>query len=163
MTNPDKPAWLVPISRVVHHAIQPGTIRVKADTAAEAIALARSALDYGHHRFSSAEYEPVSEIQDASSPEIADDLEESDVLPVDDTPRAPSAPRARLMPVQMSRAAAEALMTLATEYLVKGGDVPQIHDPADVAAAQHFLTLGLRDDETIRALREPIQAEGASQ
>lgn len=86
MTNPDKPAWLVPISRVVHHAIQPGTIRVKAGSQAEAISLARSALDFGHTQ--SVEWEPVSEIQDASAPEIADDLDESDVLPVDDTARA---------------------------------------------------------------------------
>jgi hypothetical protein len=104
------------------------------------------------------EWEPVSEIQDASSPEIADDLNESDVLPVDDTPR-PLRSRYPNVQVTLSRGAAEALMTLATEYLIKGGDVPQIHDPADVAAAQHFLTLGLRDDETIRALREPCQAE----
>ena len=86
MSNPDKPEWLVPISRVVHHAIQPGAIRVKAGSQAEAISLARSALDFGHTQ--SVEWEPVSEIQDASSPEIADDLEESDVLPVDDTARA---------------------------------------------------------------------------
>ncbi len=86
MSNPAKPEWLVPISRVVHHAIQPGAIRVKAGSQAEAISLARSALDFGHTQ--SVEWDPVSEIQDASSLEIADDLDESDVLPVDDTTRA---------------------------------------------------------------------------
>lgn len=162
MTNPDKPEWLVPIWRTVHHANQHGTIRVKADTAADALRIAADLVE-SRDAMEREEWEPVSEIQYAESPALDDDLNESDVLPVDNTPRAPSAPRARLMPVQMSRAAAEALMALATLYLTE--DVVSLSDDeaADIAAAQHFLNLGLRDDDTIRALREPIQAEGASQ
>lgn len=84
MTKPDKPEWLVPISRVVHHAIQPGTIRVKADTAADALRIAADLVE-SRDAMEREEWEPVSEIQDASSPEIADDLDESDVLRLDDT------------------------------------------------------------------------------
>jgi hypothetical protein len=88
MSNPDKPEWLVPISRVVHHAIQPGAIRVKAGSQAEAIEIARERIDADGESAPFVEWQPVSEIQDAECPEIADDLEESDVLPVDDTARA---------------------------------------------------------------------------
>ncbi len=87
MSNPDKPAWLVPISRVVFHAIQPGTMYVNAVNKAEAIVIARERIDADGSSAAGVEWEPNPEIQDAECPEIDDDLEESDVLPVDDTAR----------------------------------------------------------------------------
>jgi len=88
MSNPDKPAWLVPIKRTVTYAIQPGTMYVNAANQAEAIKIARERIAADWSGAAGMEWEPVSEIQDAECPEIADELEESDVLPVHDTPRA---------------------------------------------------------------------------
>lgn len=156
MSNPDKPAWLVPISRVVNHAVQPGTMYVNAGSQAEALEIARGHIQWSGENAPGVEWEPVSEIQDADWPRIDDELEETDVLPVDDTP-----PRLRSrypdVRVTLPRGAAEALMALATRYLKDVGVV--VLDPTDVAAAQHHLQLGLIADDTARLLREPIPAE----
>lgn len=155
MSNPDKPAWLVPISRVVNHAVQPGTIYVNAGSQAEALEIARGLIEEDVNP-AGVEWEPVSEIQDADWPLIDADLLETDVLPVNDTQ---PALRSRYPDVRVTlpRGAAEALMALATQYLKDVGVL--VLDPADVAAAQHHLQLGLIADDTARALREPIAAE----
>jgi hypothetical protein len=61
---------------------------VNAANQAEAIKIARERIAADWSGAAGMEWEPVSEIQDAECPEIADELEESDVLPVHDTPRA---------------------------------------------------------------------------
>jgi hypothetical protein len=86
MSNPEMREWLVPIYRMVQFATQPGTMRVTAASADGAIHIARSALTIGDLDF--VEWEPVSEIERASSPDMHNDLDESDVLPVGDTARA---------------------------------------------------------------------------
>lgn len=155
MNNPDKPAWLVPISRVVNHAVQPGTMYVNADNQTDALEIARQLLEEDVSP-AGVEWEPVDEIQDNDWPTIDPDLDETDVLPVDDTP---PALRSRYPDVRVTlpRGAAEALMALATQYLKDVGVL--VLDPADVAAAQHHLQLGLIADDTARLLREPIAAE----
>ncbi|MFN7341265.1 MAG: hypothetical protein ACK5VI_09335 [Opitutia bacterium] len=154
MSNDEMREWLVPIYRMVQFATQQGTMRVDAASADGAIHIARSALTIGDLDF--VEWEPVSEIDRASSPEMHHDIGESDVLPVDDTPP-PLRSRYPDVRVTLPRGAAEALMALATRYLKDVGVV--FLDPADVAAAQHHLQLGLMADDTARALREPIAAE----
>ena len=118
MSNPDKPAWLVPINRTVTYAIQPGTMYVNAANQAEAIKIARERIEADWSGAAGMEWEPVSEIQDAECPEIADDLEESDVLPVDDT--APALARYPMIGVIGVRVAA--------------GDTDDDHDTGRVVA-----------------------------
>ncbi len=88
MSNPDKPEWLVPIHRTVTYANQPGTIRVQASSQAKALEIARSFIQEDGASADGVEWEPVSEIYEADSPQMLGDLDESDVLPVDDTARA---------------------------------------------------------------------------
>jgi hypothetical protein len=152
MSKPDKPEWLVPISRVVHHAIQPGAIRVKAGSQAEAISLALSALDFGHTQ--SVEWDPVSEIQDASSPEIAGDR---DVLHYPAPDFSPPSPDVMVM---LPRAEAGALMLLVTQYLDLD-TVTLTPNDADyalsLAAAQYCPGRSLQAHDAARARSEPVQ------
>ncbi len=118
MSNTDKPAWLVPISRVVNHAVQPGTVYVNANNQAEAIVIARGRIDADGSGAAGVEWEPVDEIQDAQLPTIAHDLTETDVLPVDDTPRPLRSPSPDMQPgIIISATAAEETVEVLNEVM----------------------------------------------
>ncbi len=92
--QPEMREWLVPIYRTVTYANQPGTIRVQASSQANALEIARSFIQEDGASADSVEWEPVSEIYGADSPQVLGDLDESDVLPVDDTAPALAKPGA---------------------------------------------------------------------
>ena len=83
MTRKSPPkVWLVPVSQVVTYATRSGVMRVAAPDAKTALARAIRFEDAGYN---SIEWGVVHEIYEADAPEIAADIQPSELMPLEES------------------------------------------------------------------------------
>jgi hypothetical protein len=135
---------------------------VNAANQADALKIARERIEADWSGAAGMEWDPVSEIQDTECPEIADDLEESDVLPVDDTPRPPHSRSPNMQTeITVSLDCITSIAALLTLELLVMSHIPHPGYPGHELFVQHFREFGnlLRPGQRIVIGAEPLKAE----